>query len=231
MAQQAPAAQRTRVKVCGITDPDQARAAVAAGADAIGLALAPVSKRFVTVHQAQKIASAVAGQICVVGFFVNPEAAAVQQALAELPLDILQFHGTETPRFCDSFTTPYCKALPAEPETDPLVAAQPYSGASYLMLDAMVNGQFGGTGARVDPKLWPAVHTVDQRWVLAGGLDAGNVCAAVTQLRPYAVDVSTGVEVVENGQRQAGIKDPEQMAAFVAAVRQADKITQPRGEQ
>jgi phosphoribosylanthranilate isomerase len=210
----------TLIKICGLTSLTDAQAVVAAGADALGLMFSARSARYVQRDVAAQIASAVAGKLCRVGLFIDAPATQVQAVLADVELDLLQFHGQETPAYCESFGLPYCKAIAAGEGFDPAVSEARYASAAMLMLDAVLDGQFGGTGAGIDFKRWPP--TPSKRWVLAGGLDASNVQTAVEQLKPYAVDVSSGVELLSNGKRCKGRKDSSQIHEFVAAVRAAD---------
>lgn len=210
----------TRIKICGLTTLADAQAVVAAGADALGLMFYERSARAVAVEVAAEISAAVAGKICRVGVFVDAPKSQVQQVLDQVELDLLQFHGQETPDYCASFDVPYCKVLAATADFDAVLQEARFATASLLMLDSVEQGQFGGTGSSIDLQHWPA--TPGKRWVLAGGLDASNVQGAIEQIKPYAVDVSTGVEVLINGQRCKGKKDPEQMQGFVAAVRAAN---------
>lgn len=207
------------IKICGLTSLADAQAVVAAGADALGLNFYAGSARNVRPDVAAKIATAVAGKICRVGVFVDAPTTEVQQVLAAVELDMLQFHGQETPAYCASFGLPYWKAIAAGGQFDAATAEADYAGAAALMLDAVLDGQFGGTGEVVDFKHWP--HAATKPWVLAGGLDPSNVQAAIQQLKPYAVDVSSGVEVLRNGKRHKGHKDADQIQAFVAAARSA----------
>lgn len=210
----------TLIKICGLTSLADAQAVVNAGADALGLMFSERSARNVQRDVAAQIASAVAGKLCRVGVFIDASAAEVRAVLAEVKLDLLQFHGQETPAYCESFGLPYCKAIAAGEGFDPAEAEARYASAAMLMLDAVLDGQFGGTGEGIDFKYWPSTRT--KHWVLAGGLDVSNVQAAVEQIKPYAVDVSSGVELLSDGKRRKGRKDANQIHEFVAAVRAAD---------
>lgn len=209
----------TLIKICGLTSLTDAQAVVAANADALGLNFYERSARYVQQDVAAKIAEEVAGQICRVGLFVDAPPTFVRQVLAEVELDMLQFHGQESPDYCESFGLPYCKAIAAAENFDPAEVEARYASAAVFLLDAVVQGQFGGTGAVIDFKHWPAAPTMP--WALAGGLDAGNVQAAIEQLKPYAVDTSSGVEVLVAGKRVKGRKDARQVRDFVAAARAA----------
>ncbi len=209
----------TLIKICGLTSLTDAQAVVAANADALGLNFYQRSARYVAPDVAAKIAAEVAGQICRVGLFVDAPSAYVRQVLAEVELDMLQFHGEESPEYCESFGLPYCKAIAAAENFDPTQVEARYASAALFLLDAMVQGQFGGTGSVIDFKHWPQSPTMP--WALAGGLDASNVQAAIEQLQPYAVDTSSGVERLVDGKRVKGRKDARQVQDFVAAARAA----------
>lgn len=204
---------RTRVKICGITRPGDARAAAAAGADAIGLVFYPPSPRFLSVERALDIRAALPPFVQAIALFVNPDAAQVAQVIGRLHPAMLQFHGGETPEFCAQFGLPYLKACRVAPGVDLLKYLQPFSIASGWLLDAHVE-QYGGVGASFDWSLVPA--RLERPLVLSGGLSPGNVGQAIRQLRPWAVDVSSGVESAK------GIKDAAMIAAFIAEVRNAD---------
>jgi phosphoribosylanthranilate isomerase len=204
----------TRVKICGITRIEDALAAAQAGADAIGLVFAPASPRRVSVQQAAAIAAALPPFVTCVALFVDPDAAQVRAVLDAFHPDLLQFHGDEPPEFCAAFGLPYLKAVRVRPETDLLQYASTYAGARGLLLDAYHPDSHGGTGQRFDWDLIP--RHLPRPVVLAGGLDPDNVAAAVRQVRPWAVDVSSGVEVTK------GIKDAGRIARFIREVRNAD---------
>ncbi|MDC7717804.1 phosphoribosylanthranilate isomerase [Vogesella sp. DC21W] len=203
-----------RTKVCGFTRPQDAAAAAALGVDAIGLVFYAPSPRNVTVAQAQAIIASLPPFVTVVALFVNPSEHEVQQVLADCAIDVLQFHGEESPAFCRSFQRPYLKAVRVRPGMDLAAYAANYSDARGLLTDAFVEGAHGGTGAVFDWTLIP--DKLPLPLILSGGLDAANVADAVARVRPAAVDVSSGVEAGK------GIKDPVRVAAFVAAVRQGE---------
>jgi len=201
--------------VCGITRRSDARAAVAAGADAIGLVFYPNSARAVSVSQARLILEGLPPLVTVVGLFVDALPELVEEACQELPLGLLQFHGAETQEYCASFGLPWMKALRVAPESDVDAMMAAYSQANAILLDTYKAGQPGGTGERFD---WGKVPIgTAQPIVLAGGLKPENVGAAVAQCQPYAVDVSGGVESTP------GQKDSEKLAEFVAAVWAANR--------
>lgn len=202
-----------RSKICGITRIEDALAAVAAGADAIGLVFYGKSPRAVGVEQAAAIVQALPPFMTTVGLFVDMPRDQLQQLLQRLPLDLLQFHGDESPADCEGHGRPYIKALRVRPGEDVAAAMAPYSGARGILLDTFVEGVPGGTGASFDWSLVP--ENAAKPIILAGGLDAGNVAEAIRQVRPYAVDVSGGVEASK------GIKDAGKIHAFVQAVRDA----------
>ena len=206
---------RTRVKICGVTRAEDALAACRAGADALGLVFYPPSPRNVSITTARAIVERLPAFVTVVGLFVEAAADAVARARAEIPLDVLQFHGNETPAFCDQFGAPYIKAVRMRPETDLLEYARSYKRARSLLLDTFVTGAQGGTGRRFDWMLIPAHVPVPI--ILSGGLDPENVEQAIRSVRPWAVDVSSGVEAAK------GIKDPARILAFINGVRNADR--------
>jgi len=213
---------RTRVKICGITRIEDALAAARAGADAIGLVFWPKTPRVVSFEQAKNIVAFLPPFVTVVGLFVDPHADEVRASLAAVALDMLQFHGNEPAEFCRQFARPYLKAVPAKPRGDLLQYAARYPDAHGLLFDAHVPGGMpGGTGRSFDWSMIP--NDLPRPLVLSGGLTAENVGAAVKQVKPWAVDVSTGVEAVDaEGRPRRGIKDFAKIAAFIEEVRNAD---------
>jgi phosphoribosylanthranilate isomerase len=203
----------TRVKICGITRPEDAQAAARAGADAIGLVFFAKSPRNVEIEQAASIANALPPFVTSVALFVNPQADHVVTVLQRVRPDVLQFHGEESPEFCRSFGVPYLKAVRVRPETDLLQSAALYADAQGLLLDAWSAGAHGGTGERFDWSLIPA--DLPKSPILAGGLSPANVRLAIETVKPWAVDVSSGVEAAK------GIKDAALIAAFMKEVRNA----------
>jgi phosphoribosylanthranilate isomerase len=201
----------TRVKICGITRVEDGLACAQLGADAIGLVFYAKSPRFVEPGKARGIAHALPPFISTVALFVNQNPAEVDKVLAEVRPDILQFHGDEPPEFCRRFGVPYLKAVRVKPGVDLVQYADLYADAQGLLLDAYVEGTPGGTGQSFDWGLIPAELKLPV--VLSGGLDAGNVASAIRQVKPWAVDVSSGVEVSK------GIKDAGKIAAFMQGVR------------
>jgi phosphoribosylanthranilate isomerase len=205
----------TRVKICGIRDPAHVRIAAEAGADAIGLVFYKDSPRFVSVHEAAGVVSEIPPGISVVGLFVNEKAAAIERALMTVPIDSLQFQGDEPPEFCASFGKPFVRAVRMEPGTDLLEYARRFSAARALLLDAHVPGQRGGTGLTFD---WTAIpRDLPIPIILSGGLNASNVGSAIRAVRPWGVDVSSGVESAR------GVKDPQKIVEFVRKVRDEDE--------
>ena len=204
---------RTRIKICGITRGEDARAAAEAGADAIGLVFYPQSPRYLSVERAVEIRDALPPFVQPVALFVNPDAAQVAQVLGRLRPGALQFHGDEPAHFCAQFGVPWIKACRVRPGVDLLEYLRPFSGAMAWLLDSYVEA-YGGAGERFDWSLVPAER--DRPIILSGGLARDNVAEAVRRLRPWGVDVSSGVESAK------GIKDAAKIAAFIAEVRNAD---------
>jgi phosphoribosylanthranilate isomerase len=204
---------RTRVKICGITRAQDALAAAQAGADAIGLVFYPPSPRFLGVERAREIRDALPPFVHAVALFVNADAAQVAQVIGRVHPAMLQFHGEESPEFCAQFGLPYVKACRVAPGVDLLEYLLPFSAASGWLLDAHVE-EYGGVGASFDWSLVP--DNLGRPLVLSGGLSRDNVGAAIRRIRPWAVDVSSGVESAK------GIKDAARMASFIAEVRNAD---------
>lgn len=201
---------RIRVKICGITRPVDALIAVQSGADAIGLVFYPPSARNVSISHAAEIANIVPAFVSVVGLFVNAEAAFIKQVLAQVKLDLLQFHGDETAAQCAQFGLPFIKAIRVKDDTNLVQCAQEFSAAKGLLLDTYTAGVAGGTGHVFNWNLIPADLSLPL--ILAGGLTASNVASAIQQVKPYAVDVSGGVEATK------GIKDAAKIAAFMQQV-------------
>lgn len=205
---------RTRIKICGITRLADAMAAAEAGADAIGFVFHRPSPRWIEPADAATIAAALPPFITTVGLFVDVDPGLVRATLAAAPLDLLQFHGEESPAYCLQFGRPYMKAVRIRPDLDLLQYAAPFPSAVGLLLDAYRPGLAGGTGATFDWELVP--KNVSMPIVLSGGLTPDNVADGIVRLQPWAVDVSSGVEAAP------GKKDAERIAAFVRAVREAD---------
>lgn len=206
---------RTRVKICGITTPDDALAAADAGADAIGLVFYPESPRCVSVAAACDIVAAVPPFVTVVALFVDEPRDSIERILSDVRIDVLQFHGDETPVECDGYHRPWLKAFRVRPELDLPGACRRYRGARAALLDTWQDGVPGGTGKTFDWAL--ARRELALPVVLAGGLNAGNVGQAVATVRPAAVDVSGGVESAP------GVKNHDKIRQFIAAVGDADR--------
>ncbi len=204
----------TRVKICGITRIEDALAAAAAGADAIGLVFYERSPRHVDLVQARAIVRALPPFVGSVALFVDPAPEAVRAVLDGVRPDLLQFHGDEPPPFCRGFGVPWLKAARVRPGVDLLQYAALYADACGLLLDAWHESAHGGTGERFDWSLIP--RRLPLPVILAGGLGPGNVAEAVRAVRPWAVDVSSGVE------QARGIKDAARIQAFMKEVRNAD---------
>lgn len=205
---------RTRVKICGITRVEDALAAADAGADAIGLVFYEKSARCIDVARAQAITRALPPFLTVVGLFVDAGDDEVRQVLEAVRLQVLQFHGAETPMQCRRFGVPYIKAVRMHEQADVPGAADIYDDALALLLDTHVGSAPGGTGRTFD---WSRVPSgLGKPIILAGGLMPENVADAVARVRPYAVDVSSGVE------QTPGIKDSAKMHAFIAATQQVN---------
>jgi len=221
--------QRTRIKICGLTREEDVAAAVQAGADAIGFVFYPESPRYVTPARAAQLARAVPPFVSTVGLFVNPALDEIQQVLAQAPLTLLQFHGDETPAHCAELAAasvrPFVRAARIGASTksaDLLEYERAYRSASPfftgLLLDTLVE-QYGGSGKVFDWSLIP--KELAPRAVLSGGLSVLNATDAVLGVRPYAVDISSGVEAAK------GIKDAAKINAFIDAVRLADAVPLP----
>ena len=204
---------RTRIKICGLTRPEDIASAVEAGADAIGLVFYPPSARFVTLEQAIELARSIPPFVTSVGLFVNPDPSFVRSVVQRVPLQMLQFHGDESDADCACFGLPWIKAARMRPGFDLLEFSALHPGASGLLLDAFVDG-FGGAGKTFDWNLIP--EGLGRPLILSGGLDPDNVEAAVRRVVPWAVDVSSGVESAK------GIKCAERMRAFISGVRNAN---------
>jgi len=212
----------TRIKICGITRIEDGLAAARAGADAIGLVFWPGTPRVVQAAQAQAIVHAMPPFVSIVGLFVDPTAEEVNAVLETVPLDLLQFHGREPPGLCRAFGRSYLKAIAVDATGDLLESVSLYGDAAGLLFDAPpTSGMPGGTGRTFDWSRLPA--SLPRPLVLSGGLNAANVAGAIRLVRPWAVDVSSGVEASgPDGRPRAGIKDAAKIAAFVEEVRHAD---------
>lgn len=202
-----------RIKICGITRSEDALEAARLGADALGFVFYAPSARATDSATARHIISALPPFVTTVALFVDADAAAVRAVLNNVKIDLLQFHGNEDAQFCTSFGLPYLKAVRMAPEVNLLQYAVSHPGAAGILVDSYVEGVAGGTGATFD---WARIPSNFGRpIVLSGGLDADNVGAAIARVRPWAVDVSSGVEAGK------GIKDKTKMARFIEGVRNA----------
>ncbi len=207
---------RTRIKICGITREEDLAVAVAAGADALGFVFYAPSPRYVTPERAAQLVVHVPAFVTRAGLFVNEQAETVRAVLARVPLELLQFHGDEDAAYCSQFGRPWIKAARVKPGFDLLEYASAFAeapGVSGLLLDADVEG-YGGGGKTFDWALIP--RNLPLPVILSGGLHPGNVTEAVRAVRPWAVDVSSGVEAAK------GIKDAQKITDFIAGVRDAD---------
>ena len=205
---------RTRVKICGLTDAEDAIDAIRLGADAIGLVFYVPSPRNVSIAQAIEISNKIPAFVTIVGLFVNAEPSLIKEAITKVKLNLLQFHGDETPADCAQYGLPYIKAIRMKTATNLLQYEQDYSEAKGLLLDTYTEGVVGGTGHKFDWNLIP--KTLTKPVILAGGLNAENVAGAIVQVRPFAVDVSGGVELSK------GVKDTQKIVDFMQQVKLAD---------
>lgn len=205
---------KTRIKICGLTREEDVKAAVAAGADAIGFVFYPPSPRYIPPQRAAELVRLIPPFVDVVGLFVNEASETVLAACNALPINVLQFHGDEDAAYCRQFGRPYLRAARVRPGLDLVEFARSFPDARGLLLDAFVEG-YGGGGHVFDWTLIPPA--LPGFLILSGGLNAGNVGDAVRRVQPVAVDVSSGVEMGK------GIKDHAKIAAFVDAVRAADQ--------
>jgi len=203
----------TRVKICGITHPDDVATAVAAGAAARGFNMYGPSPRYVDVTEAQRLCALVPVFVSRVGLFVNHSREQVSAICRQVPFDLLQFHGDESNEFCASFDRPFIKAIRVAPEDDVAERVAEYPDSHGVLLDAYTDGLYGGTGRTID---WQQLPVLQKAVILAGGLNPDNVAAAIASVAPHGVDVSGGVE------RTKGRKDPGKLLDFIRAVRAAD---------
>jgi phosphoribosylanthranilate isomerase len=211
---------RTRVKICGFTRAEDARQAALLGADAIGLVFYPPSPRNVSIDQAIRITSALPAFTTVVALFVDEAEVRIREILENVPIDCLQFHGDEAPEACRRYRKRYIKAIRVQPGTDIVELARQYHDAAGLLLDAWHPDAKGGTGSLFDWKMIP--EQCGLPIVLAGGLHPENACDAVRTVKPYALDVSSGVEAAK------GVKDAARMAAFLTEVNKGDRTNYDR---
>lgn len=200
----------TRIKICGIKHLNDAQKAVECGADAIGLIFVEKSPRYVSLTEARVIAESMPPFVTVVGLFMNASAETVREALKVVPLNLLQFHGEESPEFCDQFEMPYIKVLRMRDNANVVAFAQDYPNAAGILLDSYHKDAGGGTGQSFDWDLIP--DDVPLPLILAGGLNSENVASAIEAVKPYAVDVSSGVE------SEPAVKDHKKIEQFIKEV-------------
>ena len=200
---------RTRIKICGIKHLDDALKAIEFGADAIGLIFVEKSPRYVSLTDARVIAESLPPFVTSVGLFMNASEETVREALKVVPLNLLQFHGEESPAFCDQFGVPYVKVLKMRENVNVIAFTQEYPNAAGILLDTY-HEKGGGTGESFDWSLIP--EDVSVPLILAGGLTPENVASAVETVKPYAVDVSSGVE------SEPAVKDHKKIEQFIKEV-------------
>lgn len=200
---------RTRVKICGFTRVEDAVVAANLGVDAIGLVFYPPSPRHVEIEQAAQIVRALPAFVSVVALFVDAAETDIRRVLAQVPIDCLQFHGDEPPQACRLYDKPYLKAIRMTPAVDLAVIERDYADAAGILLDAYHSGVKGGSGAGFDWDLIPDVSVRRKPMILAGGLEPENAARAIATVKPYALDVSSGVEAAK------GIKDAVKMQEFI----------------
>lgn len=206
---------RTRVKICGLKNVEMAQEAVSQGADAIGLVFYPPSPRFVEIQAAAEIVRSIPAFVTCVGLFVNADQEEIKKTIDVTGISLLQFHGNECPEYCAGFHFPYIKALRMKDDIDLVRERDRYATARNLLLDAYKPGMPGGTGESFN---WDRIpDDLKGDIILAGGLDPENISAAIESVRPYAVDVSGGVE------SEAGVKSVEKIHKFMRGVSIADK--------
>lgn len=207
---------RTRTKICGFTRVDDAVVAAKLGVDAIGLVFYPPSPRNIDLEQAVEIVNALPAFVSVVALFVDEREDRIKEILSRVSIDCIQFHGNEAAADCRIYNNPYIKAIRMKQGLDIIKISTDYQDASALLLDAYHPGIQGGSGSQFDWDLIPENNSVPI--ILAGGLDEGNAEQAVKKVRPYALDVSSGVEITK------GIKDVAKMAAFIEAINEGDRL-------
>ena len=203
-----------RIKICGLTRDQDVHNAVVEGADALGFVLYAPSPRAVSAEQAAQLIQKVPAFVTTVALFVNESMEEIQRVLKICPFDLLQFHGDESPEFCRQFNHPYMKAIRVRSADDIHRAVQQYPDAKALLLDAYVENLPGGTGQAFD---WRLIPQLSIPWVLAGGLNTNNVADAINQVKPFAVDISGGVEASK------GIKDAQKIKDFISEVRNVER--------
>lgn len=206
---------RTRIKLCGFQTEDTVRAAAQAGADAVGFVFYPPSPRNIAPAEAGKLARYLGAWQTPVALFVNPQPELVQSVITEIPNVLLQFHGDESAEFCESFGRPFIKAIRMKADVDLLAESARFHAAQALLVDSWSEA-YGGTGHTFDWSLLPKPGELKQALVLSGGLDESNVAQAILGLKPYGVDVSSGIESAR------GVKSIEKIEKFCKAVQKAD---------
>jgi phosphoribosylanthranilate isomerase len=202
--------RRIRVKVCGMTQPEEVRAAVDLGIDAVGMILFAQSPRLIDLKVAQAIRLEVPAFVSLVGVFVDADASLINHYISEIGLDLVQLHGAETDQFGCALQAPFIKAIRAKSRQQVAIDTALFPNARALLLDPYVAGQHGGTGQQLEPTLWPT--SVSQRLILAGGLSAENIVKACELTSPFAVDLNSGVE------SESGRKDSSKLAAVLSAL-------------
>ncbi len=207
---------RTRSKICGFTQVADAVAAAELGVDAIGLVFYPPSPRNVNIEQAQEIVKALPAFVSVVALFVDETESRINEVLSRVSIDYIQFHGNEIASTCRLYNKPYIKAVRMKPGLDIIKIATDYQDACALLLDAYHPGVQGGSGSKFDWDMIPKRCSLPL--VLAGGLQTDNVKWAIQKVKPYAVDVSSGVEV------EKGVKDVAKMVAFIKEIKEGDRL-------
>ena len=207
---------RTRVKVCGMTRSEDVQYAVACGVDALGFILHADSPRLINIDMAARISRQVPALVNVVGVFVNASHDFILSCREKIGLDLVQLHGEESPTFAESLGVPYIKAVRAKSKEQVISTCEQYSSARAILLDPFVKGQHGGTGQLLSEDVWPD-KDLEIPLILAGGLSANNIKGRLDRLRPFAVDINSGVEL------DPGIKDHHKLNACLAAVRDFDQ--------
>jgi len=205
-----------RVKICGITSSEQALMAQQQGADALGLVIYEKSPRYVNIQQAAKIRAVIAESALAIALLVNPSKSLVEQVIAEVKPDYIQFHGDESAEFCQQFNFPFIRAVRMREGLDIDAEVAAYNAEGGFLFDAWSDDLYGGTGHSFDWSRLPS--TTDYKLILAGGLNPNNVAEAVAKTNPYMVDVSGGVE------KSPGVKDPEKVKAFILEAKKSNKI-------
>lgn len=206
---------RTRIKICGLTNVEDTCAVVAAGADAVGFVFAPLSPRRLETSLAQVLAATVPAFVDRVGLFQDQDAEEVATVLDQVPVSLLQFHGSETASYCKQFGLPYIKAVSMNDPNALSQAERAHPEAAGLVLDSHQAGQAGGTGQLFD---WSAIQKSEMPLIIAGGLNPDNVFDAVSRFSPWAVDVSSGVE------KSVGIKEQALVRKFIAEVERGNSV-------